>query len=219
MIGHGGKFSPDGNPLYFPGNTFICHIDQTSNAHAALGELSDKIRNGPTGDYFTFLPPSSFHMTVFPAICGDPLGYDGWPAGTPQNTSLSDFNAIYAQRVAIRSAFAECRVVPIGTFCGTSLNVEGASASDQSKLRDARRMLCDVTGLERPDFDAYKFHITLCYRKRWMDESTARLHLFNTFAHIYQFQTSVPEILLGAIEFCSFKKMHSFKEIMFVPSG
>ena len=212
----GGKFSPDGAPNFFPGNTFICHVDPASQAHKALTRLSSALMKGPTGDYFTFLPPSSFHMTVFPAICGNPLGYDGWPRDIAVGQDLATIHDIYQARLAERTAFKTCTVKPIDTMAGTSVILEGATAQDSASLWAARNMLQDVTGLFRPDFGNYRFHISLCYRTRWMDLATARDHLAYALPLFYKFQNEAPSLQLGQIELCKFQSMHSFEVLEYL---
>lgn len=57
------KFLPNGSPLNFQGNTFLCHLPQ--------GEIWRFARYVQTqtditsfGHKFVLLPPSSFHMAV-----------------------------------------------------------------------------------------------------------------------------------------------------------
>lgn len=217
--GDGGKFDLDGAVLEFPGNTFICHVDRSSVAYSALFRLSAAIQNEPTGKNFTFLPPSSFHMTVFPAICGDPLGHDGWPEGLARRTSLTTLNGLFQERLAAMTAFQTCSMKPIGTFAGTSVILEGSTANDTAKLREARHKLQDLTGLFRPDFETYKFHISLCYRTKWMSVTTAKQHLARTRSFFEDFQQEVCEISLGPIEFCTFSDMHHFESVDIIRSA
>lgn len=211
--GAGGKFSTSGAVLDFPGNTFICHIDPSSNAHAALKRLSEALQIASTGEYFSFLPPSSFHMTVFPAICGDPLGHDGWPDDMATGTPLSEFNDIYGKRFADTTRFEKCTVKPIGTIAGTSIILDGFAASDCTVLWHARRILQEVTRLYRPDFETYKFHISICYRTRWMDAKTAAKHLAIALPIFDKFKQDVEKIDLGPVEFCEFANMHHFGNV------
>lgn len=70
----GGKFTPEGEVLPFPGNTVICHIDPKSDVHAALCEMQDEVQHSDFGAIFTYLPQASLHMTVFQGISPDSPG-------------------------------------------------------------------------------------------------------------------------------------------------
>lgn len=217
--GGGGKFTFDGSVLPFPGNTFICHVDPKSKAYQALCTLQEDIRNGPAGDYFAFLPPSSFHMTVFPALCGDPLGDDGWPEDIEAGTGLDAVTQIYTDRLKGKTAFESCRVAPQGLYAGYSLNVLGAREADRLALKSARDMLQDITALRRTDFDTYRYHISICYMRKWLPRDIAAAHL-DYIAGVYEkIQPDISEIELGQVEFCIFDNMHAFRPIMKIPSS
>ncbi len=217
-VGSGAKFAPDGAPLVFPGNTFICHLNPASDAFAAVSRLQSGLRDGPSGDYFTYLPPASFHMTIFPAICGDPLGHDGWPGDMASGTPLEDFNKVYSDRIQDQTAFASVTVAPDRLFLGHSLELKGKTLSDTEKLWDARDMLESVTGLVRDNFRDYRFHITLAYLRRWMSDAVARAHLRFADHLFHQFCTDVKEIEFGPVEFCTFQNMHHFETLAILKS-
>ena len=89
--GKGGKFTPSGAVLPFPGNTVICHIDPNSDAHAALCEMQEDIRQSSFGALFTYLPPSSLHMTVFQGISPDETQ---WPDGIAEGASRDEVTEV-----------------------------------------------------------------------------------------------------------------------------
>lgn len=60
----GGKFATDGSVQVWPGNTFVCHV-QTGASLDALRALQEEVKLSRFARLFAFLPPSSFHMTVF----------------------------------------------------------------------------------------------------------------------------------------------------------
>lgn len=207
----GGKFLPNGMAIPFPGNTFLCHIDPRTDEHGAIGWLQDQMRDGPFGKYFTFLPPTSFHMTVFSSICGIPLGRDGWPEGIPEDTSLSEITRIFDDRITHGSCFQHCNIKPVGMFAGYSLTVAGVTSRDQSALKEARQLLQELTGIRRTDFETYRFHITLCYLKKWMPIDVAKAHLEFMENLFLTFKQRIKQIDLGRIEYCTFEDMEHFK--------
>lgn len=149
-------------------------------------------------------------MTVFPAICGNPLGHDGWPAGISPGTTLNEINAIFDVRLSGKQEFQACRVKPVGTIAGTSIIVKGAAAGDEKALRQARDTFQEVTGLVRADFASYEFHISICYRTRWMSRELAIQHLAFIRSPFEAFKETISSFALGPVEFCQFENMHSF---------
>ena len=62
----GRKFSLQGDVLPFPGDTIICHIAQFTQLSKDLIALRDSLKALPHATTkFRYLPPSSYHMTVF----------------------------------------------------------------------------------------------------------------------------------------------------------
>lgn len=170
--GHGGKFDKEGNVLPFLGNTFICHIDQTSQFYQALCAYQDGLRNSLFAKYYTFLPKPSFHMTIFCGVSGVPLGEDGWPEGMERASSLDDITSIFSERFASQSNTSGFGMVASGISLPGTVTMQAASDADQSKLTAARHRLQKLTGLYRSDIDTYEFHISLGYLKRWFDQTT-----------------------------------------------
>ncbi|WP_299212124.1 DUF1868 domain-containing protein [uncultured Tateyamaria sp.] len=212
-----GKFTPEGRVRRWPGNTFLCHIDPTSRALEALKYIQDASRTGPFADYFAFLPPHSFHMTVFPSVCGDPLGYDGFPEGFERSASLEEITLEYAARIGREAAFEAATITAKESVGGFSVHVDGATKVDQERLLEHRRRLQDLTGLKRADFDDYQFHITLAYLLRWMTREVAKEHMIIVNAASDEVWSDLQNIKLGPIEFCRFDDMTHFECLTLLP--
>ena len=60
-----GKFDNDGNPLHWPGCTIICPIQESSLVSSLLSEVQENFKKIAPKKKYTFLPQSSFHMTLF----------------------------------------------------------------------------------------------------------------------------------------------------------
>ncbi|MBN2628911.1 MAG: DUF1868 domain-containing protein [Rhodobacteraceae bacterium] len=209
----GQKFDPAGGVLRFAGNTFLCHIDPESPAHAALTEASLALQQGPLAQAFTFLPPSSFHMTVFEGVCDAHRSGDRWPEGLGPDTPLDQVTDAFSAATA-RLALPQTHAIrPTGIFAGFSVAVSGADAGAEASLRQTRQALRAATGIRRADFDSYDFHITLGYLLHWLtpDQAEAVLDLSQTvFARLL---SRAPVIPLGPVEFCRFDDMHAFRLI------
>lgn len=216
----GGKFTPDGHVLPFPGNTFLCHIDQNSRAFVALCKMQDALMQGAHAQFFTFLPKSSFHMTVFCGVSGVSLRSDGWPEGFPQDTSLDAFNSAFLDRLGDTRFPEKMRVSANYLYGGYSIRANAADPSQERVLRGLRNHLRDKTGLFRPDHDSYEFHITLAYPTTWMDEQEARELVEISNCIFAAHRDELEEIELGPVEFCVMDDMHEFRPIALLkPNG
>ena len=75
----GRKFLEDGTAKEFPGNTVICHIPQDSPQFQYLLKMREILLSQPWAWKFSFLPPSSLHMTVFGGVCNSNRELSYWP--------------------------------------------------------------------------------------------------------------------------------------------
>lgn len=209
----GGKFTTDGCVQIWPGNTFICHIDRTSDAYRHILELQEEVKQSRFSQFFTFLPPSSFHMTVFEGISPVSVPGNGWPDGVPTGASRDAVSRVLLERVEPLVLPRSYRIKIDGFFAGHSLTVSGADEAEEQALRQTRRTLSEATGIAFEAFDDYVFHITLAYLVEWLSEKTAReLAAFGAEAG-RRFRERVATIELGAVEFCDFDSMHHFEPI------
>ena len=213
QAGMGGKFTPDGKVISFPGNTFLCHIDPTSEFYEALCTVQDKLREHPKADHFTFLPRSSFHMTIFCGVSGAPLGSDGWPEGFPLDSSLDKITTAYDARLTGIDIPSEFSVLPENLFLPTSVSMRAATPQDETRLRDLRAKLEQLTGLYRGDVKSYVFHVSMAYVVKWLDERVAADTLKECESLFEEHLARCGPIRFNAIEFCSFNNMHKFHNI------
>ncbi|MDB4223662.1 DUF1868 domain-containing protein [Granulosicoccus sp.] len=218
VSGEAGKFSPEGAPLFFPGNTFICHLDPASEEAKALTELQEGILTGPAGDYFAFVPPASFHMTMFQGVCGSPLDESDWPSGVVKGESLSTINDEFKKRLESGIAFSPVNIIPEEFLDGHWLAVVGETELDIEKLWSARRILQDLTGLIRANYNDYRFHITTVYQRKWMSDVVAIRHLNHSEELYRKFLKKVERFRLNQVTFCEFENMHKYSKIVVVPA-
>lgn len=205
-----GRFDYQGSVLPWPGNTIICHIKKDSAEHRALWEVQEALKSATHADAFTFLPPASFHMTVFQGINCFETDSEAWPTGIPRSTERDAVSDILLQRLENTPLPQSHHIRPVDIFAGHSVTVEGADSDHELLLRQTREQLRTATGI-RPDlFDTYTFHITLAYLARWLNDSEAEsvIALSDTLAQ--QLQRQAPTIELGSLEFCNFEDMHRF---------
>ncbi|CCN50703.1 hypothetical protein MADA3029_360020 [Vibrio nigripulchritudo MADA3029] len=216
--GKGGKFSTDGTVQHWPGVTIVCHIDKKSDAFQALIEMQDKVKSSPFGQYFTYLPPESFHMTVFQ--CYSPflpeLGIR--PAGCHDARSRDEYaNEISASLTDINIPESYL-IKPTDLFTLHSLTVTGATPEEEQSLRDTRQILLNATSVPTPNLNDYVFHISLAYLMEWVPDSVAK-EMINFSSQLGEtFIERVSEIQLGSCELCTFDSMYQFDPIKILRS-
>ncbi len=214
--GQGGKFAPDGAVLPFPGNTVICHIDPKSDAHAALCEMQEEIRQSAFAALFTFLPPSSLHMTVFQGIGPDE---GNWPADLPKGASRDAVTAFFKDCLMGQDLPERRSVTAKGLFAGHSVTLEGVDPTEEARLRATRLALRELTGLRHDHFDTYTFHSTLAYPLRWVDAVEAAELVAFSDAVFAPHAARLARIDLGPLELCNFEDMHHFDPIARLTRG
>lgn len=209
----GRKFDPQGRPLPFPGNTFLCHVPPDSPGHAALVAAQDRLKALPEADAFTWLPASSFHMTVFEGVTDADRDGEGWPEGISARAPVPDVTEEFLARtdgLVLPQAFA---VRPTRLLAATTLGITGAREADGGALWRARALLREATGIKRVDFIEYRFHITLSYQLRWLEPAEARRVAAACEAAQADLMRRAPLIHLGPVEFCTFETMHHFEPL------
>lgn len=209
----GKKFTPQGAPIPCPGYTTICHVDQSSDAFAALVAAQDALKAGPLADAFTFLPPASFHMTIFEGVIDYARSPERWPRHLPLDMpvdAVTEDALARLQGLDLPHSFA---ARPTGIFAGFSVEMTGADDAAEATLRRTRDRLRAASNILRPDHVDYQFHITLGYLLRWLtrDEAEVVVDLSDTVAEALL--QRVAGIALGEVELCSFESMHHFETL------
>jgi hypothetical protein len=216
----GGKFTPEGAPLRYPGNTFLCHVDRASAAFAALTEMQRQMMASPWASHFAFLPPASFHMTVFRGVAGNPLAFEGWPDYLPTGTSLGGVTRAFLARLDGQPGASGVRVRADRCDLGTSIAVVPQDPASGRALADVRDVLRRATGLDREDHESYVFHVSLAYLVRWLDEVSAHAYLDALDAVFAAHRAALDGIELGPVEVCEFETMLAFRPVAhFGPEG
>ena len=167
----------------------------------------------PFQRFFTFLPPPSFHMTVFQGLSPDMTATTGWPESLPEGLPRDEASAILADRLDELDLPTRFRIKVDGLFAAYSLTVSGADEAEETALRQARVTLRDATGIQFSDFDDYIFHITMAYLVDWLSDATAREIAEFSSEIGSRYQGEIGHIELGPIEFCNFDSMHHFEPV------
>jgi hypothetical protein len=222
-LGEGGKVQPDGTYLHFPGNTFLFHLKNSDPvAYSAFEKLIRFIEGHPElAEYFSVLPLDSMHMTVFCGMSGVPLGQDGYSTRVDRNASLDEHTRTFEEALRTEKGPAGFVVSPYSVNVGESLRVLVVSDNDDEhqKLLDMRRLLQDVTGIDRGDLTSYQTHISLAYPKKFIPVEKAP-QICDMLLDAFSKYIASLKINLGRVEFCEFEDMRHFKTLGFLgPDG
>ncbi len=205
----GRKFDENGRALKTPGNTFLCHVPQDSEAHSALIKVQDALRTGPHADSFTFLPPASFHMTIFEGVIDYARQAERWPKHIAPQASVQTTTDDFRKRIEGLSVEPHFRVQGTRLFGCFSLRVTGADASEEQRLRGTRDVFRKTTQILRPDHESYEFHITIGYLLRWLSPQAA-VEVQALADQLFSEHLLGVVLSLGPVEFCQFETMHRF---------
>ncbi len=213
LPGDGGKFATDGSVQTWPGNTFVCHLRHDSDSHAAVRALQEEVKMSRFAQFFTFMPPASFHMTVFQGC--SPVTKDAalLPHGATPGLRRDALSARMLDAVAGVALDPAPRARMVDLFCCNSLTITGADPAGEAPLRAMRQTLRDATGITSPDFDTYVFHMTLGYLVHWLTEPTARAVVAFSADLTARYAPALQDIPLGPVEFCNFDTMHHFEPL------
>ena len=206
-----GKFDPDGNVQPYPGNTIISHLSPSSDLHASVFVLHDKLRNSNLSHLYALLPASSWHMTIFDGVL-DKVRMPGyWPNDLSMNASLAECDALFANKLS--SFDLQCDPPYLMSVVGFTqsgiigVHVEPRTLEENARLRGLRDRLSEALKIRHPDHEVYGFHLSLAYLLRYLtDEQKKELSLL-----LEEHLKSMPtEFELGAPEFCKFEDMFAY---------
>jgi hypothetical protein len=225
----GRKFYPDGRVHPFPGATIVCHVDQQGPNAAYFNALLDVFREAPRYAFarkVAFVPPSSYHMTVFDLVTDEARTADRWPDGLALDATLQECNAFLAERLRAFHLETEPQFrmrlsvyVPAERERTLAIRLQPVDAAEEARIRRLRDRLSNALGIRAPNHDTYGFHTTLGYYLRWL--SAAELAECRGAMEAWQAQVAAasPQILLAPLEFCTFRDMFAFERQFFLGQG
>ena len=158
-----GKFDNDGNPLHWPGCTIICPIQQSSLVSSLLSEVQENFKEIAPKKKYTFLPQSSFHMTLFDCCNVSTFKTSFWPKNIQETENYLEVANILSDRLK-NYQFPNPLTVKLNKFFGGfSTLLTPYSAKDEETLRSCRDDLSNLLGIKFENHLRYTFHITLAY--------------------------------------------------------
>ena len=158
-----GKFDNDGNPLHWPGCTIICPIQENSLVSSLLAEVQENFKEIAPNRKYTFLPQSSFHMTLFDCCNVSTYKTSYWPDSIQDTQNYLEIANILSDRLK-NYQFPNSLAVRLNKFFGGfSTLLTPYSSKDEEILRNCRDDLSNLLGIKFENHLRYTFHITLAY--------------------------------------------------------
>ena len=208
-----GKFDNDGNPLYWPGCTIICPIQENSLVSSLLAEVQENFKEIAPNRKYTFLPQSSFHMTLFDCCNVSTFKTSYWPDNIQDTQNYLEIANILSDRLK-NYQFPNSIAVRLNKFFGGfSTLLTPYSSKDEEILRNCRDDLSNLLGIKFENHLRYTFHITLAYilEPLTLEEVSRLIDLEKKMDK--KFKNEIPLINLPQPEICVFNDMYKFTNI------
>lgn len=161
----GKKFNEDGSAREFPGNTIICHVPHESPTFRFLLQIREELQQQPWAKKYAFLPPSSYHMTVFEGVCHQVRKRHVWPKSLPLDASLEDVDRFFIKQwdKIEEPTSIEVKYGHMGIGGTIGIRVQPTSPKMNQKIRVFRNLLAETMEIRTPAHDWYGFHISFAY--------------------------------------------------------
>jgi len=208
-----GKFDNDGNPLHWPGCTIICPIQENSLVSSLLAEVQENFKEIAPNRKYTFLPQSSFHMTLFDCCNVSTFKTSYWPDSIQDTQNYLEIANILSDRLK-NYQFPNSLTVRLNKFFGGfSTLLTPYSSKDEEILRNCRDDLSNLLGIKFENHLRYTFHITLAYilEPLTLEEVSRLIDLEKKMDK--KFKNEIPLINLPQPEICVFNDMYKFTNI------
>ena len=193
----GRKFHADGSPRLFPGNTIIAFVPESSPHFKLCEWAQSQVQALPLARKFSFLPPSSFHMTLKELLCDEDahassVGRASWR--WMRRWRKPTLSSSTPWRRSTRRAALPCAFSHVARQSNLMIYLEPADVEAAQAVWAYRDAVAAATGTRFADHIEYEFHISLAYRlielsdeeerryQKALDEIDARLgETFNLF--------------------------------------
>ena len=207
------KFDNEGNALPFPGCTIISNIPLNTDLSDKIISLQKKIKNfNPEKTYF-YLPPSSFHMTLFDCCNFNTKNTNYWPSDIDPDMDYKDIAIELNKRIQNYIFPEELNLKLKMFFGGYSIILEPYSEKDEKILRNCRDELSSLLKIKFENHQRYTFHITLAYILRELNQIEIKNLIKFNKQLAFEFSKKIPKITFTKPEMCTFEDMLEFKTI------
>jgi len=205
------KFDHNGKPLPFPGCSIISKIPLNSDLFYEIKLLQLKFKDLSPEKAYTYLPETSFHMTLFDCCNVNTVNTPYWPKNIVDDNNYTKIAYILSKRIK-KYIFPDKFDLKLKKlFGGYSIILEGNTKKDEKIIRDCRNKLSDLLGIRFENHDTYTFHITLAYILRNLKGDEIK-KLIKTNSRLREiFINNFPIIQIEKPVLCTFENMYEFK--------
>ena len=205
------KFDHNGKPLPFPGCSIISKIPLNSDLFCEIKLLQLKYKDLSPEKAYTYLPETSFHMTLFDCCNVNTVNTPYWPKNIVDDNNYTKIAYILSKRIK-KYIFPDKFDLKLKKlFGGYSIILEGNTKKDEKIIRDCRNKLSDLLGIRFENHDTYTFHITLAYILRNLKGDEIK-KLIKTNSRLREiFINNFPIIQIEKPVLCTFENMYEFK--------
>ncbi|GBQ10022.1 DUF1868 domain-containing protein [Swaminathania salitolerans] len=217
------KFYPDGRVRPYRGNTIICPLPRTGKDSVLFTEMeafSQSMQRGPWAAAFAFLPPSSYHMTVFEGLSDGLRTEAGWPRALGRDASASFCDQWMAQELAtfpypVPASLRMMAAHMDPALDGRKMRVRLCPADRETEeaLTHLREKIGRHLGMFDPARPPYVFHATIGYPITPMDERTKERCRERLLAWQDRLARHMPPIALGRPAFSVFDDMSAYRPV------
>ncbi|WP_392396142.1 DUF1868 domain-containing protein [Paraburkholderia caledonica] len=205
------KFNTDGFVRRHPGNTIGCHERCDSRLGQALRVARDGLARTEAARGLAFLPPQTYHMTVFEGAADHARVAALWPADAPLDRCTQHLDQELAgfdmccemplhMRVADRRRQSSRGVLVLAPLDG----------DENRKLRFLRDRLSGLFMIRARIHERYEFQITLAYPVEGMAPACHVAFLATQACELAAVARKVPVIEKGMSGFCTSGNMNAF---------
>jgi hypothetical protein len=215
-VGH--KFDRSGASLPFPGNSVVCPVDPSSRLFQEAEWVQRRCQQAGFTQAFTFLPPDSFHMTLFDLVCHEVREPARWSSELPLDVPLEQADAFMAGRLERIQWPGPPRmsVTGLGALGGDHtlrLHLEPDGDAEEAALHTFREAASQATGVRHPVHDRYGFHVSLAYPLVLFSEEQRAAYIRFEQEVTPRLRQRLGRVQLGAPYLSLFENMFAFPRI------
>jgi len=210
----GQKFHDDKRVRYFPGNTFVCHIPKESLHYRFCCDFQEGLKKLPCASKYSFMPPESFHMTLFKGVCDEVRDMAHWSGLFPLDNRLTDISRSFLDLCAELPEHNPFRMKYWYLYglkdYGWVIRLQPADEESDREIRNYRNTMSEIFKIRHPGHNNYIFHISMAYPIEYLTEEEQKA--FEQYSeHIgADMKKLFGTLELPQMDFCVFHNMHSF---------
>ena len=212
-INNDGKFSNKGKVLDWPGCTIIYNIKESSKLSLELQKIQNKFKKLSFSNKYSYLPKSSFHMTLFDCCNIKTHNSKFWPKNISQSDDFLEIAFKLSEKLNNYSFPKNINVKLQKFFGGFSTLLLPNTLKDNQILRSCRDDLSKILGIKYDNHITYTFHITLAYLLKPLTPKEVKNLQIIDKQNSQKFKKEVPFIELNNPEICVFDNMYKFTNV------